>query len=323
MPELTVIALANPTLPQLKLLERLPKSTEVVIGDSVTTVEKAAPFADVIFHWPGRRELLQEVWKMAPRVRWVHSMWAGLENVLFPELLESPVILTNGRGVFSQSLGEFVLGSILFFAKDFRRMIRSQEAGIWDPFDVEEVSRQTVGILGYGEIGRAVARRSKALGMKVLALRHRPELSSSDDPLIDELIPPENMTELMRRSDYLVAALPNTPLTRSLIGAPELRAMKPTAVIINVGRGPVIDEPALISALREKRIRGAALDVFETEPLPAGHAFFGLDNVLLSPHCADHTSDWLDQAIQLFLDNFERFQKGEPLRNVVNKKLGY
>lgn len=322
MSELTVVALANPTLPQLKLLERLPKSTEVVIGDSSKTVEKAASVADVIFHWPGRRELLQEVWKMAPRVRWVHSMWAGLENVLFPELLESPVILTNGRGVFSQSLGEFVLGAILFFAKDFRRMIRSQEAALWDPFDVEEVSRQTVGILGYGEIGRAVARRTKALGMKVLALRRRPELSS-DDPLIDELIPHERKTELMRRSDYLVAALPNTPLTRSLIGASELHAMKPTAVIINVGRGPVIDEPALVSALREKRIRGAALDVFETEPLPAGHAFFGLDNVLLSPHCADHTSDWLDQAMQLFLDNFERFRKGEPLLNVVDKKLGY
>jgi phosphoglycerate dehydrogenase-like enzyme len=322
MPELTVVALANPTLPQLKLLERLPKSTEVVIGDSVKTVEKAAPVADVIFHWPGRRELLQDVWKMAPRVRWVHSMWAGLENVLFPELLESPVVLTNGRGVFSQSLGEFVLGAILFYAKDFRRMIRSQEAAMWDPFDVEEVSRQTVGILGYGEIGRAVARRTKALGMKVLALRRRPELSSAD-PLIDELIPPERKTELMQRSDYVVAALPNTPLTRSLIGASELQAMKPSAVIINVGRGPVIDETALITALRERRIRGAALDVFETEPLPAGHAFFGLNNVLLSPHCADHTSDWLEQAMHLFLDNFERFRKGEPLLNVVDKKFGY
>jgi phosphoglycerate dehydrogenase-like enzyme len=322
MPELTVIALADPALPQLKLLERLPKTTEVVIGDSVKTVERAAPVADVIFHWPGRRELLEQVWKMAPRVRWVHSMWAGLENVLFPELLASPVVLTNGRGVFSQSLGEFVLGAILFFAKDFRRMIRSQEAGIWDPFDVQEVSRQTVGILGYGEIGRAVARRTKALGMKVLALRRRPVLSS-DDPLIDELIPPERKTELMRRSDYVVAALPNTRLTRSLIGASELGAMKPTAVIINVGRGPVIDETALISALRQKRIRGAALDVFETEPLPAGHAFFGLDNVLLSPHCADHTSDWLDQAMQLFLDNFERFRNGEPLLNVVDKQSGY
>ena len=322
MPELTVIALADPALPQLKLLERLPKTTEVVIGDSVKTVERAAPVADVIFHWPGRRELLEQVWKMAPRVRWVHSMWAGLENVLFPELLESPVILTNGRGVFSQSLGEFVLGAILFFAKDFRRMIRSQEAGIWDPFDVEEVSLQTVGILGYVEIGRAVARRTKALGMKVLALRRRPVLSS-DDPLIDELIPPERKAELMRRSDYVVAALPNTRLTRSLIGASELDAMKPTAVIINVGRGPVIDETALISALRQKRIRGAALDVFETEPLPAGHAFFGLDNVLLSPHCADHTSDWLDQAMQLFLDNFERFRKGEPLLNIVDKQSGY
>src|SRR5688572_15090782 len=221
MPEFTVIALADPSLRQLKSLERLPKSIEVVIGDSVKTVEKAAPVADVIFHWPGRRELLQEVWKIAPRVRWVHSMWAGLENVLFPELLKSPVILTNGRGVFSQSLGEFVLGAILFFAKDFRRMIRSQEAGIWDPFDVEEVSRQTVGILGYGEIGRAVARRTRALGMKVLALRRRPELSS-DDSLIDELIPPERKAELMQRSDYVVAALPNTPLTRSLIGASEL-----------------------------------------------------------------------------------------------------
>ena len=124
-------------------------------------------------------------------------------------------------------------------------------------------------------------------------------------------------------SDYIVAAAPLTVETRGLIGEREFAAMKATAVVINLGRGPVIDERAMVRALSERRIRGAALDVFETEPLPEGHPLYGLDNVLLSPHTADHTADWLDRAMQFFLDNFARFHQGQPLQNLVDKKLGY
>jgi len=143
------------------------------------------------------------------------------------------------------------------------------------------------------------------------------------DPLVSRIYSPEARLEMIARCDYLVACAPLTPETRGMIGAAELEAMKPTAVVVNLGRGPVIDEDALIAALRTGRIKGAALDVFDTEPLPDGHPFYGLENVLLSPHCADHTPDWLERAMRFFLDQFERFRKGEALRSVVNKELGY
>jgi phosphoglycerate dehydrogenase-like enzyme len=141
--------------------------------------------------------------------------------------------------------------------------------------------------------------------------------------LADRVFGPEHRLEMLSLSDYVVVTAPLTPETRGMIGAPEFAAMKPGAVIVNVGRGPVIDEAAMVRALTEGRIKGAALDVFDSEPLPQGHAFYKLENVLLSPHCADHTATWIDDAMQFFLAQFERYRKGEPLLNVVDKKLGY
>jgi phosphoglycerate dehydrogenase-like enzyme len=261
---------------------------------------------------------------MCPNLQWVHTRAAGLDSVLFRELIESPVPLTNGTGVFSPSLAEFVLAAILYFAKDFRRMIRNQYAGVWEAFEVLPVSGSTVGIIGYGDIGRAVAKRTRAMGMRVLAIkRHSPPLFKLDDPLVDQIYSPDRRIEMLSRCDYVVVSAPLTSETRSMIGKPEFAAMKTTAAIINVGRGPIIDEAAMINALFERRIKGAALDVFDQEPLPDRHPFYTLENVLLSPHCADHTPDWLDQAMQFFLTQFERFRKGEPLVNLVNKKQGY
>jgi phosphoglycerate dehydrogenase-like enzyme len=309
--------------PDLKLLAQLPPETNLAVGNSVEAFERLAADATVILSWSVSGKLLRDVFAMCPKVRWVHSRSAGLDTVLFPALAESPVPLTNGRGVFSQSLGEFALGAILYFAKDFRRMIRNQEAGRWEPFDIVEVTGQTVGIVGYGDIGRAVATRVRAMGMRVLAIkRHGPSLYNVD-PLVQQIYPPAGRMEMLSQSDYVVAAAPLTPETRGMIGEAEFQAMKPNAVVINLGRGPVIDEAAMVRALSEKRIKGAALDVFDTEPLPNGHPFYGLENVLLSPHCADHTQDWTEQAMRFFLAQFERFSTGKPLENVVEKKKGY
>jgi phosphoglycerate dehydrogenase-like enzyme len=323
MDNITVLVLADPTEPQLGMLEELPPETGIAVGNSVEAFARAAPDATVIFNWSLGGDLLREVFRMCPNVQWVHSRSAGLDGLLFPELVESPVPLTNASGVFSQSLGEFVLGAILYFAKDFRRMIRNQTAGTWAPFDIVEVCGQTVGILGYGDIGRAVAARVRAMGMRVLAVkRHGPPLDNAD-PLADRIYGPEGRIEMISRSDYVVVAAPLIPETLGMVGEPEFAAMKPDAVVINVGRGPVIDEAAMVQALSEKRIKGAALDVFDNEPLPEGHPLYKLENVLLSPHCADHTPDWMDRAMRFFLAQFERFRKGEPLRNVVDKKMGY
>jgi phosphoglycerate dehydrogenase-like enzyme len=267
-------------------------------------------------------DTLKSLWPMLKRVQWVHSLSAGVENICFPALVESPVPVTNARGVFKRSLGEFTLAAIFFFAKDLRRMLRNQAAERWEQFDIEEVHGRTLGVVGYGELGRAAAERAHAMGMRIIALRRRPELSK-DDPIVDKFFSIEDRARLMEESDYVVAAAPQTPETLGLVGEKEIRAMKATAVVINIGRGSVIDEPALIRALQENRIRGAALDVFATEPLPAGHPFWKLENVLISPHCADHTSDWLDRAMDLFVTNFERFQKGESLLNVIDKRAGY
>ena len=322
MDNITVLVLSDPTDRQLAMLETLPGPTSIAVGNRAEAFERLAPEAQVLFNWSGSRQLVQQVWRMAPRVQWVHSRAAGLDGLLFPELVESPALLTNGSGVFSQSLGEFVLACALFFAKDFRRMIRNQEAGVWAPFDVEEVSGQTMGIVGYGDIGRACARRAHAMGMKVLALRRRPERSQGDE-FVDRTYSFDGLLEMLPQCDYVVAAAPLTPATHHLIGDAALGAMKKTAVVMNVGRGPVIDEAALVRALEAGRIRGAALDVFEAEPLPTDSPIYKLQNVLLSPHCADHTSDWLEQAMHFFVENYTRFAAGEPLRNVVDKRAGY
>ena len=323
MDNITILVLADPTDRRLAMLEELPPETGIAVGNSAEAFVRAAPDATVIFNWSLAGDLQREVFRMCPKVEWVHSRSAGLDGLLFPELVESPARLTNASGVFSPSLGEFVVGAILYFAKDLRRMIRNQAAGVWEPFDIVEVRGQTVGIVGYGDIGRAVATRVRALGMRVLAVKRHGPPAHQADPLAERIYGPEGLVEMISRSDYVVAAAPLTPETAGMIGARELAAMKPDAVLINVGRGPVVEEAALVKALSEKRIKGAALDVFDTEPLPQGHPFYRLENVLLSPHCADHTPDWLDQAMRFFLAQFERFRKGEPLKNVVDKKLGY
>src|ERR1035437_8702440 len=312
-----VLVLSNADDPELRMLDGLHH----IRIDSPADLTAAAKEAEVILHWTGPRDLLRTVFLASPAVRWVHSRSAGLDRILFPELAQSPVPLSNGSGVFSQSLGEFALAAILYFAKDFRRMLRNQEAGCWEQFLVEEISGQTVGIVGYGDIGRAVASRVHALGMRVLATkRHVP---ATTDPLIEHFYKPDERLEMMARCDYIVATAPLTEETRHMISDAEFGVMKSTAVVINVGRGPVIDEAALLRALTANRIKGAGLDVFEHEPLPAGHPLYKLENVLLSPHCADHTADWQDQAMRFFLKQYDRFEKGEPLKNIVHKRLGY
>lgn len=323
MDEDTILVLAKPTEPRLAQLAQLPPATGIAVGLSPEAFERAAPDATVIFSWAFSRDLLRSALGMAPRVRWVHTRSAGIDNLLFPELIHSPAVLTNGSGVFSQSLGEWVLGAILYFAKGMRRVVSSQMAGKWDPFDVVEISGQTVGIVGYGDIGRAVATRARAMGMRVLGLTRRGPLLYHMDNLVSQIFAPTDRMRMIEQCDYIVVTAPLTPDTRGMIGEAEFAAMKPEAVVINVGRGPVIDEPAMIRALSEERIKGAALDVYDHEPLPQGHPLYLLDNVLLSPHCADHTATWQDDAMRFFLAQFERFRKGEPLLNVVDKEKGY
>lgn len=208
----TLLVLGDPAEPTLRRLGSLPADVEVVIGADPAAFRDRAADAEVILSWSANRHLLEPVWRMAPRVRWIHSRAAGVDDLLFPELVASPVVLTNSRGVFSPALAEFVTAAVLFFAKDFRRMLASQVARRWDPFDVEEVRGKVMGIVGYGDIGRACAAQARALGLRVLAVRRR--LDTGADPFAERVVAPDQRLEVLAASDYVVVAAPLTPETR-------------------------------------------------------------------------------------------------------------
>jgi phosphoglycerate dehydrogenase-like enzyme len=193
---------------------------------------------------------------------------------------------------------------------------------VWEAFTTEEIQGKTLGIVGYGGIGSTAAELARPFGVRIAALRRRPELFQQD-ALVDQSFAPAQLNDLMAASDYVLLAAPLTDDTRGMVGAAQIAAMKPTGVLINVGRGAVVDEPALIEALESGKIRGAALDVFTTEPLPAGHPFYKMENVLLSPHTADHVQDFIHLAVEVFLENLRRFRADEPLLNLVDKHAGY
>jgi phosphoglycerate dehydrogenase-like enzyme len=322
MDSFNVVVIAPPGAPYLAALEKLPPSAKLHFGNTVEALDPIIPEADVLFNANFKNEPLRTVFPKAKKLRWLHQASAGVDTILSPEIIASPVPLTNGRGVFRESLAEFAIAAMLFFAKDLRRMVHSQEAGKWDPFDVTMLSRHTLGIVGYGEMGQATARLAHAFGMKVIAVRRRATLSS-DDPHLDAVYAPDRLHELLAASDYVLVAAPSTPQTRGMIGPAEFNVMKPTAVIMNLGRGPVIQEPALIEALQSGRIKGAALDVFDVEPVPAGHPFYSMPNVLFSAHAADHTVDWKEMSVERFAENYNRFERGEPLMSIVDKHAGY
>jgi phosphoglycerate dehydrogenase-like enzyme len=310
MPALTLLVTADPASSYLAPLKRLPAGTRVIVSNQKDQLLAAAPEADVLLHGDFRdAHLFLETFPHATKVRWVHVLSAGIERQLSPEIIASPVPMTNGRGVFSRPLGEWAIGAMIYFTYDVPRMLRQQRAGVWEAFSHPELYGRTVAVIGYGDIGQTVGARAESFGMQVTPIRSKTS--------------PEELMRAIAPADYIVVTAPLTPATRGLIGEKQIAAMKPEAVVINVGRGPVIHEASLLAALQGNKIRGAALDVFETEPLPAGHPFYKMENVLMSPHCADILPNSRDLAVEFFVENFLRFAKGEPLQNVVNKHAGY
>jgi phosphoglycerate dehydrogenase-like enzyme len=310
-----IVAIAPPSFAPLDLLQRVAAGTSpavrtplrLVVSDDPDVLRDAIPDAEIILTHPRLNRLLRELWPLAKNVKWVHTLAAGVDTLLFDELLASDVIITNAKGVYSDALAEFAIVAMLWFAKRFDLLRRNQLAHEWKPFDVERLEGATCGIVGYGSIGHAVARRAEALGMRVLPVRRATG----------------NLDDVLAQSDYVVVSTPLTTETRGLIAAPQFARIKPNAVVINIARGPVIDESSLIDALRTNRIRGAALDVFTTEPLPPDHPFWAMENVLVSPHSADHTSDAHERSMQLFLDNLERYARGETPANAIDRTLRY
>jgi phosphoglycerate dehydrogenase-like enzyme len=325
MPKTTLLVVCPPDHYALRSLDQLRGRAEVCISNDQAELEKFAPAAEVIlFSGISATGIdFPKVWSLMRSVRWVHSLTAGVEKMLFPALIASPVPVTNARGVFKRSLAEFAVLGILFHTKKVRRLIENQRERRWDEFHVNFANRLVMGVLGYGEIGRECALLAKGLGLTVHALRRN--LKKTSDPLIDRSFGPADLKQMLEGIDVLLCAAPLTEETHHLISDAQFDAMKRTSIIINVGRGPVIDEAALIRALQQGKIAGASLDVFEQEPLDANSPLWGMQNVLISPHCTDRTEnpDWLELSMQLFLENFDRYQKGEPLMNLVDKHAGY
>ncbi len=255
----------------------------------------------------------------APNLKWIQSPLAGVDFFLKPDIINSKVILTNARFHGTQ-IREIVFNLMLMLARQSYQHFRCQQQKKWQPIIPSLLYKKTIGILGMGNIGRAVAKMSKAFEMRVMVMRARPSIK---DKYVDITLPPSGLGEILAQADFLAVILPLTPETRKLIGEKELRAMKPTAYLINVARGGIVDEAALIRALRENWIAGAGLDVFAVEPLPLDSELWDLPNVIVSPHNAGLRADYYDIATKRFCQNLKRYIGGKELINIIDKKKGY
>ena len=248
------------------------------------------------------------------RLRWVQLQGAGADDPRYRQLVERGVVLTSGAGTNAIPVAQHVLLMLLQHVKPFAAWQEGQRRREWLRLPSDELTEKTIGIIGLGGIGGEVARLARALRMRVLGLRR----TQTPLPDVDELLPPEKLNELCARADFIVLATPLTPETHGLIGPEQFALMKPTAYLINVARGQVVQEAALLDALRSGRIAGAALDVFEVEPLPADHPLWDAPNVVITPHSSTTTPLRAVRGDRLFLDNLRRYRAGEPLVNVID-----
>lgn len=258
----------------------------------------------------------------APRLRWVHSTGAGVERLLFPELVGGDVVVTNARGAHHVAMPEYIMLAMLAWTHHLPALVRAQQRREWITPVPDEVAGKTLGLLGYGEIGRATAHRAAAAGVRCLACRRDASRGPDDGP-VERVYGPDELLVFLGQCDFVANSLPLTPQTRGLIGERELRAMRPGAVLIHVGRGPTVQQEALLEAVCTGGIAGAFLDVFDEEPLPAESPLWGLENVVVTSHTSGNSARYLERSVAIFCENLERYRAGQPLRNVVDKRLGY
>jgi phosphoglycerate dehydrogenase-like enzyme len=264
----------------------------------------------------------------AKKLRWIHSQAAAVHQFMFPELVNSDVTLTNARDVHGPVVAEQVIAMMFALAKRIPASVRFQQKHEWgqDAFSSgrshsRELAGATLGLVGLGSIGRNVAKHASALGMRVIAVREHPEKEKPQD--VDEVLPTSKLQELLAQSDYVVLSAPVTAQTTGMIGSRQLAAMKPDAFLLNVGRGPLIDEAALVEVLRQHKIGGAALDVFDQEPLPPNSPLWDLEDLLITPHTGGISENMWERHYALFSDNLHRYLSRQPLLGLVDKRSGY
>ena len=266
------------------------------------------------------RRLPPDVGRRAPNLRWVQLPMAGTELARDLDVWNDPnVVITSAAGVNARPVAEWVMTQALTLAKQVGRMVRGQRARAWNRFELPQLRGATMGIVGFGEIGRATARLAAAFGMCVLAVKRNPAEAGGGV----EVLPLSELDRVLRESDFLVLAVPSTPETREMIGARELGLMKETAYFINPARGDVVDEAALLAALAERRIAGAALDVLQSEPPPPDSPWWEVDNALVTAHLAGLFPGYDAAVVDLFVENLRHYLDGQPLRNVVDRARAY
>jgi phosphoglycerate dehydrogenase-like enzyme len=304
------------------LRARLP-GIRIVSPADPAEVAAMLPEADIVLGFALRRDNFAR----ASRLRWIHVSAAGVGPLLFPELVESDVLLSNGRGLHAVSMAEHALAVILGFyrklhlARDAQARAEWTQDALWTGLpEFRDLGGATLGLVGLGSVGRAIASRAHALGMRVIAVRRRPGANTEG---VAEQWGESRLDDLLAASDVVVLAAPLTTATRSLIGSAQLARMRPHALLVNLGRGALVDEPALIAALERGALAGAALDVTLEEPLPAASPLWAMKQVILTPHISGLGPRYWERAMDMFVEHVEAFREGRPLPNLVNKREGY
>jgi phosphoglycerate dehydrogenase-like enzyme len=275
--------------------------------------------ADAVFAWTPRLDWIATQWGWSKRLRWIAASTVGVDWLLFGDLVRSDVVVTNSAGVFNAAMAEYALALVSAVCADLHTTLRLQHARVWQHRETTRLAGRQVLVVGVGGIGRAIARLLTGAGAVVSCVgRHRRE-----DPELGTVAAVTELPALLPAADFVIIVLPGTEDTRGLFGREAFTRMRDDAWFINLGRGAIVDEPALISALRSGTIAGAALDVFADEPLPAASPLWSLPNVIVSPHMSADFTGWEDALTGLFLDQLRRFRAGQPLLNVVDKKFGF
>jgi len=298
----------------------IAEAVDLVYGTSTEELREVLPGSDVLFAWRPRRGLLEDAWDRSGDLRWIQSASAGVDGLLFPGLVESHVVLTNAGGVFDDAIAEWVVGVFALFAKGLVGVVDRQRRGEWLHRETERLAGRNVLVVGVGPIGRAVARAGGSLGLRVRGVGRT---ARPGDEAFEAILGLDELADALPWADFVVDALPATAETRHAFDADAFAAMNAWARFVNVGRGSTVDEEALVDALRDGRIAGAALDVFEEEPLPASSPLWSMPNVVVSPHMSGDFAGWRETVVELFIENLERYLTGRPLRGVVDKRRGY
>ncbi|MET4060141.1 phosphoglycerate dehydrogenase-like enzyme [Arthrobacter sp. UYP6] len=300
-------------------LDALEALADVTVTDA-EGLPGAVAGADVLFLWDFFSSALRDAWPHADALKWVHVAAAGVDAMLFEELRTSGVVVTNAHGTFDQPIAEFVLASILAHNKQLHLSKRLQQDSVWKHRELTRTAGSRALVVGTGGIGRATARLLRAVGLEVRGVGRTPR---EQDPNFGTVVASTELAAHAGWADHVVLAAPLTEQTRDLVDDVVLAAMQPSAHLINVGRGALVDEDALLQALRRGQLAAASLDVFREEPLPVSHPFWGLENVHLSAHMCGDVVGWRDALARQFQDNLERWTAGADLANVVDKQRGY